>query len=86
MLKHIKTENNYKGVITYKGKEFPFNNEIELLHYRVQIAENNLKGCKLEFINFPDIIDIDNKGNLEQSLPFVNEVFELFCKLRELRI
>lgn len=85
-MKHIKEEEPiFVGVVQKDKVFYLFNNESELLQYRIQIAEQRLKGCTVEFSKYPNIITIDDNGNFEEELPFKSRSFELLMKLRRIQ-
>lgn len=85
-MKHIKEEEPiFVGVVQHNKKLYPFNNESELLQYRIQIAQQRLKGCTVEFSKYSNIIAIDDNGNFEEELPFKSRSFELLMELRRIQ-
>ena len=88
MLKREIYEEVYKGWVVYNENKLRFENEVELIRYRIQVLEQQLKNVFVIFDIEPEYtnIEIDLNGDLTDSISNpVNDIYVEYCRLRRIR-
>lgn len=88
MLKREIYEEVYKGWVIHNENRLRFENEVELIRYRIQVLEQQLKNVFVIFDAEPEYtnIEIDLNGDLTDSISNpINDIYLEYCHLRRIR-